>query len=185
LSLAGGEALTSRFEVSLVAARLQALHAVAETRVSIALRHFSHSAGLVVFYDNENFAYLRLYRSESLRANAVGIVLVEGGTKRELLLDRVCVPGHEVIMRVQIDDGVLQFLCRRPEDADFHPIGPVIDGTYMSDEATRGFTGTMVGMACVDSYRRDVVAQFEYFDLQHGAVPVRATPGEFSQGARV
>ena len=28
---------------------------------------------------------------------------------------------------------------------------PVIDATYMSDETTRGFTGTMIGMACVDS----------------------------------
>jgi beta-xylosidase len=38
----------------------------------------------------------------------------------------------------------------------------------MSDETTRGFTGTMIGMACVDSYRRDIIAHFEYFDLQHG-----------------
>jgi len=45
----------------------------------------------------------------------------------------------------------------------------VIDATYMSDEATRGFTGTMIGIACVDSYRRDVVAHFDYFDLEHGA----------------
>ena len=30
-----------------------------------------------------------------------------------------------------------------------------------------GFTGTMIGMTCVDSYRRDLVARFAYFDLQH------------------
>jgi beta-xylosidase len=38
----------------------------------------------------------------------------------------------------------------------------------MSDETTRGFTGTMVGIACQDGYRRDAVAHFAYFDLQHG-----------------
>jgi beta-xylosidase len=39
----------------------------------------------------------------------------------------------------------------------------------MSDEATRGFTGTMIGIACVDAFRRDLVAHFDYFDVQHGA----------------
>jgi hypothetical protein len=27
----------------------------------------------------------------------------------------------------------------------------------------------MIGMACVDSYRRNVLAHFDYFDLQHGS----------------
>ena len=44
--------------------------------------HFSQSAGLVVYYDDKNFAYLRLYASESLGSPALGIVLVENGTKR-------------------------------------------------------------------------------------------------------
>ena len=47
-------------------------------------------------------------------------------------------------------------------------IGSAIDATYMSDASARGFTGTMIGMACVDSYRRDIVAHFGYFDLQYG-----------------
>ena len=54
----------------------------------------------------------------------------------------------------------------RPDGGHFHEIGPAIDATYMSDETTDGFTGTMVGIACVDSYRRDLVAHFEYFDLR-------------------
>jgi hypothetical protein len=27
----------------------------------------------------------------------------------------------------------------------------------------------MIGMACVDAYRRRVIADFEYFDLQNGS----------------
>ena len=56
-----------------------------------------------------------------------------------------------------------------PSEASFRNIGPEIDATYMSDESTRGFTGTMIGMACVDAYRREVIADFEYFDLQNGS----------------
>ena len=85
LSIRGGEALTSRFDVSLVATQLQEFDAVAETQVSVTPRHFSHSAGLAVFYDEKNFAYLRLYSSESLRSTALGIVLLRAGTKQELL----------------------------------------------------------------------------------------------------
>ena len=168
LSIRGGEALTSRFDVSVVATQLQAFDAVAETRVSFAPLHFSHSAGLAVLYDNKNFAYLRLYSSESLRSNALGIVLVEDGIKRELLADRAVVDSDEVVIQAELQHGTLQFGWRMPNEASFHDIGPNIDATYMSDESTRGFTGTMIGMACVDSYRRNVLAHFDYFDLQHG-----------------
>ena len=169
LSIRGGEALTSRFDVSLVATQLQAFDAVAETRVSFAPHHFSHSAGLAVLYDDMNFAYLRLYSSESLRSTALGIVLVRAGTKHELLTDRVAVDTAEVVLQVRVRQGTLQFGWRMPNVASFHDIGPEIDATYMSDETTRGFTGTMIGMACVDSYRRNVLAHFDYFDLQSGS----------------
>jgi xylan 1,4-beta-xylosidase len=168
LSIKGGEALTSRFDVSVVATQLQAFDAVAETQVSLTPRHFSQSAGLAVLYDNKNFAYLRLYASESLRSNALGIVLVKNGTKQELLLDRAAVDSDEVVLQVRVQHGTMQFGWRLPNEASLHDIGPEIDATYMSDETTRGFTGTMIGMACVDSSRRDIIAHFEHFDLQHG-----------------
>ena len=71
-------------------------------------------------------------------------------------------------MQLTIDHGTVQFSWRLPAE-HWLRIGPAIDATYMSDEATRGFTGTMIGMACVDSYRRNVIADFEYFDLQNGS----------------
>jgi xylan 1,4-beta-xylosidase len=168
LSVRGGDALTSRFDVSLVATQLQDFTATVTTHVTVEPRHFSHSAGLVVFYDNLNFAYLRVYRSESLDSTAIGIVLVDSGAKRELLLDRVAIGANEATLQAQIDDGNLQFSWRNP-DGDLEGVGPLIDATFMSDEATRGFTGTMIGITCVDSYRRDLFAHFDYFDIQHGA----------------
>ena len=42
----------------------------------------------------------------------------------------------------------------------------------MSDEAVDGFTGTMVGLACVDGFRRELVATFDHFELRH-AEPTR------------
>jgi xylan 1,4-beta-xylosidase len=167
LSLRGREALTSLFDVSLVVTQLQDFRATAETRVTFAPTHYSQSAGLVVFYDHRHFAFLRVYRSESLRSTAVGILLVENGHKRELVLDRTAIPDGDVLLHARMDAGDLQFLYGQP-DAPLAPIGPTLDATMMSDEMTRGFTGTVVGIACQDGYRRDAVAHFDYFDLQHG-----------------
>jgi xylan 1,4-beta-xylosidase len=163
LSIRGGEALTSRFDVSVVATQLQAFDAIAETQVSFAPRHFSHSAGLAVLYDNKNFAFLRLCSSESLRSNALGVVLVKDGTKQELLADRAVVDSDGVVLQAEVQHGTLQFGWRTPNEASFHDVGPNIEATYMSDETTRGFTGTMIDMACVDCYRRNVLAHFATF----------------------
>ena len=67
--------------------------------------------------------------------------------------------------------------------ASLQPVGPVIDATYMSDEATRGFTGTMIGITCVDSYRRDLFAHFDFFDIQHGASLMFRSPDRVLFGA--
>jgi xylan 1,4-beta-xylosidase len=184
LTLRGGDNLTSRFDVSLLATRLQDFEAVAETRVSVQPRHFSHSAGLVVVYDEKNFAYLRVYRSESLGGTAVGIVVVQDGAKRELLADRVRVDAGDVVLQARLSDGTLRFAW----GDDRRPIGPALDATFMSDEATRGFTGTMVGVACVDAHRKDLLARFDWFDLRQGSAaraspPARAVSTSSSGGA--
>jgi xylan 1,4-beta-xylosidase len=187
LTLRGGDMLTSRFDVSLVATQLQDVDAVAETRVAVRPRHFSHSAGLVVMYDERNFAYLRRYRSESLDADAVGIILMEDGAKRELLLDRAAVDTDEVVLQARLEHGTLRFAWGTAP-GELREIGPVLDATFMSDEATRGFTGTVVGLACVDAYRKDLLAHFDWFDLRHGhaaltSPPARAVTASSSGGA--
>jgi xylan 1,4-beta-xylosidase len=187
LTLRGGDMLTSRFDVSLVATQLQDVDAVAETQVAVRPRHFSHSAGLVVMYDERNFAYLRRYRSESLDADAVGIILMEDGAKHELLLDRAAVDTDEVVLQARLEHGTLRFAWGTAP-GELREIGPVLDATFMSDEATRGFTGTVVGLACVDAYRKDLLAHFDWFDLRHGhaaptSPPARAVTASSSGGA--
>ena len=79
----------------------------------------------------------------------------------------MAVDTEEVVLRVRDPVRDAAFGWRLPDEASVRDIGPAIDATYMSDEPTRGFTGTMIGMTCVDAYRRDLVARFAYFDLQH------------------
>ncbi len=75
-------------------------------------------------------------------------------------------PGDLGSLRLRLHQGPLRFGWRLPGESSDRDIGPAIDATYLADEPTRGFTGTMIGMTCVDSYRRDLVARFAYFDRQ-------------------
>jgi xylan 1,4-beta-xylosidase len=170
LVLRGGESVTSRFASSVVATQLTDLTAVAETVVSVEPQHFSHSAGLLVCYDEQNFLYARVYFSQSLAGPAVAVVEVRNGEKRELLGDRQAVPVGPIRLRADIADGSVRFWWA-PGDAssDVHPLGSALDATFMSDEAANGFMGTMVGLACVDSYRRDLLAHFASFEVRAGA----------------
>ena len=112
---------------------------------------------------------------------------MQDGAKRELLLDRAAVDADEVVLQARLEHGTLRFAWGTAPGV-LRPIGPVLDATYMSDEAADGFTGTMVGLACVDAYRKDLLAHFDWFDLRHGAAaraspPARAVIASSSGGA--
>jgi xylan 1,4-beta-xylosidase len=72
-----------------------------------------------------------------------------------------------VVLHARIEAGTLRFGWGRPGEP-LVPIGPPLDASTMSDETTRGFAGTMVGISCQDGYRRRAHAHFAYFDLRHG-----------------
>ena len=168
LRLRGGESVTSRHESSVVATPLQGFVASVETRLDVAPHHFSQSAGLLVIYDERNLLYARLYASESLGARVAAVLHVESGVKTELLDTRQRLPEGPVVLGADLDVGVVRFWwapADRPDDRT--PLGPALDTTFMSDESVDGFSGTMVGLACVDGYRRDLEATFDYFELRH------------------
>ncbi len=168
LRLRGRHAPTSRYDVSLIAVPLKARSCTASTVVEIDPRHFSQSAGLALYYDEANHIELRVYASESLASRAVGIVIVELGERRELRSERRAIGDGPVRLEVRLDDGVAQCWFA-VGDAELEPIGPAIDATVLSDEATRGFTGATVALVCQDSYRRDLWADFDSFRVAYAS----------------
>jgi xylan 1,4-beta-xylosidase len=169
LRLRGGESVTSRHASSVVATPLQGFVAAVETRVDVRPQHFSQSAGLLVLYDDRNLLYARVYASEGLGARVAAVVMVRSGVKTQLLDTRQPLPAGPVVLGAELDVGLVRFWWAPADDpAVRHPLGPALDTTFMSDEAADGFTGTMVGLACVDGYRRDLVARFDHFELRHG-----------------
>ncbi len=173
LRLRGGEAVTSRHESSVVATPLQGFVASVETGVDVAPEHFSQSAGLLVIYDDRNLLYARVYASESLGARVAALVMVRSGVKTELLDTRQPLPPGPIVLGAELDVGVVRFWWAPADDPSARsPLGGELDTTFMSDEAVDGFTGTLVGLACTDGFRRELVATFDHFELRH-AEPTR------------
>lgn len=169
LRLRGGESVTSRHESSVVATPLQSFTATVETRLDVRPHHFSQSAGLLVIYDERNLLYARLYASESMGTRVAAVLSVKNGVKREMLDTRQPVSEGPVVLSADLAAGSVGFSWAPADDPlGRRRLGPALDTTFMSDENTDGFLGTMVGLACVDGYRRELAARFDYFELRHG-----------------
>lgn len=66
---------------SLLARKLTSLHAVITTKTDFAPEVYQHNAGLVFYYDNMNYVWLRKYWSETLNAPALSVMEVDRGVK--------------------------------------------------------------------------------------------------------
>jgi xylan 1,4-beta-xylosidase len=164
LTMRGGDSLFSTFDVSLIAARQRTFVSRASTVVDFEPTHFSQSAGLVVYYNALNWIQLRVYLSETLGGRAIAIMEARDGVKTERMLDRQHVTAGAVRLDALLDHDVVQFSWGQDGEA-LNDIGPRLDISYLSDEVTRGFTGTFVGITVQDSVHRDASARFGHFHL--------------------
>ncbi len=168
LRLRGRESLFSLHKQSLIARRLQSVHAIIETCVEFEPERYHEAAGLTLFYDQNMFYYLRIYFSETLNSKCLGILYSDNGTKVELVESRRKIKDwNRIYMRAVIDEVKLFFYCSS-DGENWEQIGPVLDASKCSDEYSSSghFTGTFVGICCQDSYRKSKMADFDYFEYR-------------------
>ena len=96
--------------------------------------------------------------------SALSVVRIENGVKKDC--PDTCVPAPEgpVWMRLTIC-GREHFFEWSTDGARWLRIGSIMDTTIISDEYSQygEFTGTMVGLACVDSLFHRRYADFDFF----------------------
>lgn len=170
LRLRGSESLCSLHEVSLAARKLISVCAEITTKLDFQPENYRHSAGLTVFYDNMNYAYLeKSWREET--GEVLRIRRLENGERTDLPVKGIPAPEGPVWMRVTIHGRKTQFSWS-VDGTRFEKIGPAFDTTTFSDEYCKfgEFTGTFVGMACEDTLYHAKAAYFDFFSYR--AVPV-------------
>ena len=162
LRLRGQESLCSLNQVSFLARKLTSVETTVTTRMQFCPTSFHHSAGLVLYYDNMNYAYLELYREEEDRPAMLRVRRLKNGVRTESA--GVAVPEQWLYLQLRISGRKSQFSWSE-DGQEYRPAGPVLDTSEFSDEYCRygEFTGAFVGLACEDSLLHRACAVFDFF----------------------
>lgn len=189
--LRGQESRTSLNSVSILARKLTSVFATVTTSVDFKPEVYQHSAGLIVYYENQNYVNLRKYYSQTLGGSALSIIHLENGAKNEMLDTRIPVDdSKEIVMRVvfegrkfhfewgyKVTDGSGDQCGGKVDSKSLVRIGPDFETSKFSDEYCKfgEFTGTFVGITCADRLLHERCADFDFFDYEADedqAVPV-------------
>lgn len=165
LRLKGRHYLNSQHHQVLVARRQTSFHYTATTCVEFEPETYQHMAGLVCFYDTENYYYLRISSDEEM-GKCLGIISADRGHCDHPLDIDVPIKGWKRCwLRAELNRETLQFHYS-PDGNKWDTIGPVFDASKLSDEypSEFSFTGAFVGMACQDLSGRSHHADFDYFE---------------------
>lgn len=167
LRLYGHESLTSTFTQAFVARRWQSLHFEAETAVEFYPENFQQAAGLVNYYNTENWTALQVTHDEDLGRILELTICDNFSFSQPPLKNKIVIPREVkyVYLKVTIEkENYYYFYSFNKED--WHKIDIALESKKLSDDYIRGggfFTGAFVGMQCQDTSGNHIPADFRYF----------------------
>ena len=163
----GQESRCSLNKVSILARKLTSVYTTVTTKMEFKPEVHQHSAGLIMYYDNMNYIYLRKYYSETLGKSALSVIHLENGEKTEFLNSRIAVEECPVYLRLKVE-GRQSYFEWSYDGENYNKIGKVFDTTKFSDEYCKygEFTGTFVGLTCADRVKHKHYADFDFFQYE-------------------
>lgn len=166
LTLKGGESMQSTHHQSLLARRLEHVEAEVETEVTFAPENFQQMAGLIVYYDTDDYVYLRVTEHEE-KGKCIGIIESKYGKYDELLEEDLALSSASTKLKAVINKQWLQFYFADGK-GDWRELGPRVDISHLSDDDADyiRFTGTFVGVCVQDLSGQEIAAHFDYFDYR-------------------
>ncbi|MBC8009872.1 MAG: glycoside hydrolase 43 family protein, partial [Burkholderiales bacterium] len=168
LSLRGRDSLASNFDQSLVARRLEHLHARATTRLRFAPRNFKQAAGLIAYYDRLHYHYFRVTGAGPGRAKlGVYTSAFDKLSRHEVAEFSLEETAAGLDLHIEMKGTELRFAWRTP-DGPWQQVERVFESTQVGDWAAPGggFTGTFWGVCCQDLAERSAWADFAFFDYR-------------------
>jgi xylan 1,4-beta-xylosidase len=165
LRLRGRDSLHSYFYQSFIARRLQHFRVLVETCLEFEPTLYTHSAGLICYYDTRTHYYLRVSHDEKL-GKVLGITLTDDSAYDELAASQIAInEWKRIYLRAEIDRARLQFSAS-PDGEVWQNIGGILDASKISDDygSILHFTGAYVGLCCQDLKDHCLHADFDYFD---------------------
>ncbi|WP_018922991.1 glycoside hydrolase family 43 protein [Salsuginibacillus kocurii] len=170
LRLYGKESLTSKFKQAYVARRWEAFTFQAETKVTFYPETFQQAAGLVNYYNTENWTALQVSWHEQ-KGRILDLTQCDNFTfSQPLTGNEISIPEEVegVYLRVDVETDLYRYSYSF--DGETWTEIPVEFHSYkLSDDYIRGggfFTGAFVGMQCQDTSGQNAHADFAYFKYQ-------------------
>ncbi len=165
LRLKGRKFLSSPHTQALVARRQQSFRYSASTVLEFDPENFQQMAGLVCFYDTQNFYYLHVSHDEKL-GKCLNLISSDRGNTEYPMDGAISLKGTKrVSLKVEVNREKLQFFYSK-DGRVWRAVGPMLDASKLSDDYASdfSFTGAFVGLACQDLSGRRHPADFDYFD---------------------
>ena len=122
-------------------------------------------AGLILYYDYDNYIYLHVTHDEEL-GKVVTLLHAENKRYSYPAGYLKLAEGRPVRLKMEINDGWVKCFYALG-DSEWQMLYQPMDGGFLSDEACNEgwFTGTMVGLCCQDLTGAHLPADFDFFDL--------------------
>lgn len=167
LRLYGKESLTSKFTQAFVARRWQHFNFTAETKVAYQPETFQQSAGLVNYYNTQNWTSLQITWHET-KGRVLELVTCDNFVFDQPLKGKeIIIPDNNeyAYLRVEVKTNIYQYSYSF--DGEHWNTIPIEFESYkLSDDYIQGggfFTGAFVGMQCQDTSGQNKHADFDYF----------------------
>lgn len=164
LRLYGRESGRSHHVQAMVARRQQAFAFTAETVVEFEPEYFKEMAGLIYYYNTDNYYFLRFTHDQEV-GRCIALLCSDCGELSERPEGYIPANGHnKVWMRLAVDHEVARFYYSL-DGQQYQPVGGDLDATILSDEYAQpsAFTGAFVGMTVWDMSGFQKPADFGYF----------------------
>ena len=166
LRLNGLDSPNSRFEQAFLARRQEDFCFRMETRMEFHPVSERQMAGLMYFYDEEDFYYLYLSRNPQ-GENYVHVMQMDRGKLKFSVCGEITVEDKPIFLRLEVRNTRGKFAYSM-DGRNWNPVGKEWEADKISDEypLEGAYTGAMTGVACHDMLYRNAKADFEYILYQ-------------------
>lgn len=167
LKIQGGCSVSSKYHQGLLARAQESLDCNFTVAMKFEPKHYRHLAGLLVYYNYDNVYQLRMTREELGRKIELSTIINREINDSEALYIKENSSNDVYYLRVEIRREKATFYFSIDE-IEFIQIGEVQDMRYISDEHVvgNGFTGSMLGVNCVDLQGDGCSAEFIYLEYE-------------------
>ncbi|NSB16819.1 glycoside hydrolase family 43 protein [Clostridium beijerinckii] len=166
LRIRGGNSLSSKFNQSFIARRQQNFSYECKVCLEFNPESHHHMAGLVCYYNYDNYHYCKISRDELL-----GLSISITTLNNRDVIETQCISLPEDNSRFYIKACVNRDKLRFSYSIDgekYFELDYILDMRILSDEHVNGngFTGAMIGVSCQDLLGNGIYVDVDWFEYK-------------------